>query len=191
MSKIKTYLIIAAFLFLAAAVITVNVQAKKLIKLRADNFRLEGNQFSLMSDARQQTNLYLKEHEVTGRLKRSRDSLAAALKVKPKQIEKIVYIDNSTHDTIPKEVPVYMTGTGGWKITDGNDCFKWSANAFLRGDSLKVERILFENNNRITQTFYRKRPYRFLFIKYGKWNYLQKISSTCGSSTIETFNFSK
>lgn len=184
-------MIVFAVLFVGAAVVTVNIQTKKIKALKADNLRIENNQFALMSDARQQTNLYLREKEVTGKLKHERDSLAKSLNIKPKFIEKIVYIDNSTHDTVKVPVPSQITGKDSWKITDGNECFKWAANALKQGDSLKVTRTLFEYDNRITQTFYKKRPYKFLFIRYGKWQYLQKIDATCGNSTIQTFNFSK
>lgn len=163
---------------------------KKYRAERTERERIERNQEQLLSDARQQTELFLREKEVTGRLKRERDSLAAALKIKPKQVQKIIYIDNSTHDTIPVPVPVYITGPDKWKITDGNECFKWAANAFREGDSLKIQRTLFEYDSRTTQTFYKKAPHIW-FIRTGKWKYYQQISSTCGSTTIQTFNFTK
>jgi hypothetical protein len=168
---------------------TIQIQIKSIKKLRANNIRMNGNIDQLLQDNAQQTALVLTQSEVTGKIKRERDSLAKALQIRPKQIEKIVYIDNSTHDTIRISVPSIITGQDTWKIQDSTKCFKWAANAFKQGDELKITRTLFEYDNRITQTFYRKRPYKFLFIKYGKWQNLQKIESECGQNTVKQFTF--
>jgi hypothetical protein len=188
--NIRYYLLGAVILFLIAAVVTVNLQAKKIKRIEADNFRLEGNQFALMSDARQQTNLYLNEKEVTGRMKKERDSLAKSLNIKPRQLQKIIYIDNSTHDTI--KVPVLTTFVSkNWAIKDSTRCLKLRYNAKLEGDSLKTTRELLEYDNQITQTFYKQRPHKLFFIKFGRWKYLQKISSDCGDTEIKTITFTK
>lgn len=189
--KIKTIGILILAAFFVAAVVTANIQAKRIKALKSDNARLDNNNYQLMAENRTQTNLFLMQKEVMGKLKAERDSLSKALKIRPKQIEKIIYIDNSTHDTIKINVPVVISGLDKWKITDGNECFKWAANALKQGDSLKVERTLFEYDNRITQTFYRERPHKFLFIKYGKWINKQRIEATCGDTKIQTFNFIK
>ncbi len=189
--KLKIYLIIGAVLFLIAAVVTVNIQSKIIKKRNSEISRLESNNYQLMSDARQQTNLYLTEREVTGKLKRERDSLALSLKIKPKQIQKIIYLDNSTHDTIKVPVPVNIISKYEWMLTDSTACLKYASKLILEGDSIKAERQYLEYDNRITQTFYKQRPHKFLFIKYGKWVYKQKIDAICGNSTIQTFNFSK
>jgi hypothetical protein len=187
--KFKYYFIAAAVLILLAGVATIKIQADKIKKRNAEIARLAENNEQLMANNAQTTTLYLTEKEVTGRLKTERDSLAAAVKVKPNQITKIVYVDNITHDTIRVEVPVAIVGKSAWKISDSGECFKWAANALLKGDSLSVQRTLFEYNNRITQLFYRKRPHKFLFIRYGPWENFQQVSSECGSTTLKTFNF--
>jgi hypothetical protein len=189
--NIRYYLLGAVILFLIAAVVTVNLQAKKIKRIEADNFRLEGNQFALMSDARQQTNLYLNEKEVTGRMKKERDSLAKSLNIKPRQLQKIIYIDNSTHDTVKVPVPVTITGKNEWLLQDSGQCFKYASKLILKGDSLKGERQLFEYNNQTTQVFYKQRPHKFLFFRFGKWVYKSKIESECGETIIKTFNFTK
>jgi hypothetical protein len=174
------------FLILAAETY---FQSNKISKLKVDNARIEANNLQLMSDARQQSTLYLKEKEVTGQLKRDRDSLAKALKIKPKQIEKIVTVTNTIIDTVKISVPVTIEGVDKWKIRDKGDCFKWQGNAFKQGDSLRVERTAFEYSNKTTETFYRERPHKFLFLRFGKWVYKEKIDSQCGSSTEKVFNF--
>jgi len=191
LKKVKTGLIIFAVLFLAGAVVTVNIQTKKIKRLKSENTRLDNNNYQLMSDNRKQTNLVLKEKEVTGKLKKERDSLAKSLQIKPKQIEKIIYLDNSTHDTVKVPVPVTITGKNEWLLRDSTKCLKIVYNVKLKGDSLIAERQLLEDNNRIIETFYRIRPHKFLFIKYGKWVYRQKIDSECGETTEKIFTFIK
>jgi hypothetical protein len=191
MTRQRLIIIGAIVLLFFGMGITINIQIKSIKRLRADNIRMNQNIDQLMQDNAQQTALVLTEREVTGKIKRERDSLAKALQIRPKQIEKIVYIDNSTHDTIRINVPSIITGQDAWKIQDSTKCFKWAANALKQGDELKITRTLFEYDNRITQTFYRKRPYKFLFVKYGKWQNLQRIESECGENTVKQFTFIK
>ena len=189
--KLKTYLIIGAVLFLIAAVITVNIQSKIIKKRNSEIVRLESNNYQLMSDARQQTNLYFREKEITGKLKRERDSLAGVLKIKPKQITKIIYIDNKIIDTVRLMVPVERLSKTEWMLRDSTKCLLYVAKLILEGDSLKSERQLFESDNRITQLFWRERSKKFLFIHFGKWKNYQKIENNCGDPKIQTFYFSK
>ena len=189
--NIKLYLLGLAVLFLAGVIVTVNLQAKKIKRIEADNFRLESNQVELISNADKQTNLILKQNEVTGRLERERDSFAKSLKIKPKTIDKLVYITNTIRDTIRVNVETIITGPDMWKITDQGACFKWAANAFKQGDSLKVQRTSFEYNNKITEVFFRKKLKKFLFFKVGRWHNFYQVEAECGESTVKTFQFIK
>lgn len=191
MNKLKLYLIIGAIIIVASAFVTANILIKQNKKLKSEIERVQGNNFQLMAENRHQTTLFLTEKELTGKLSSERDSLAKALKIRPKQITKIVYIDVVTRDTI--KVPVYVTITGKdtWKLADGNECFKWAANAFKQGDSLKIDRTLFEYSNKTTETYYKERPRKFLFIKFGKWIYKADIKSECGEPVQKTINFIK
>lgn len=189
MKNIKLYLIGFAVLFLITAVVTVNIQAKKIKAQKAEIERVQANNMQLMAENRRQTTLFLTEKEITGKLSHERDSLAKALKIRVKEITKIVYVDVITRDTI--KVPVYVTIAGKdiWKIADAGECFKWSGNAFKTGDSLKVERTLFEYSNRTTEVYYKQRPFKFLFIRWGKWVYKADIKSECGNPVQKTINF--
>jgi hypothetical protein len=191
MKNLKLYFYAFIALFLIGAVVKINVQKKKIEKRDAEIDRITRNNYELMNDRDNQMELVLKEKEVSGKIKIERDSLAVLYAIKPKFITKIVTIDNSTHDTILVPVPAINTGLNTWDITDSGNCFKWAGNALKIGDSLKVERTLFEYNNKTTQTFYKKRPYKFLFIKYGKWDYVQKIDSECGENKIQDITFTK
>jgi hypothetical protein len=167
----------------------VKIQSGRINRLKTEIGRLAENNYQLLEDSRQITILHLREKEVTGRLKHERDSLAAALKIKPKQVEKIIYITSHVKDTIPK--PVYINKLDGhtWVLRDSGKCWRYVSRLTLTGDSLQGERQLYENNNLITETFYKKRSHRFLFIQFGKWQYLQRISATCGDPVYKAIVF--
>jgi len=190
-TKFKFYLYGLVILILVAGFFTIKYLVKENQKYRSDNYRLESNQFQILSDATQQTELYLKQKEVTGRIKKERDSLALIVKVKPKFIEKIITIDNSTHDTIPVSVPVNNIDKNVWMLRDSSKCWKYASKLILEGSEIKGERQLFEYNNKTVQTFYKVRPHKILFIRFGKWVYKQKIDSECGEVSIQTINFTK
>lgn len=191
LKNLKTYMIIAAILIVGAAFVTVNIQAKKINALKADNARLETNVYQLTQDNQQITNLTLRQKEVTGRILRERDSLAMIVRVKPKFIDRIITIDNSTHDTVKVNVPAKPVSKNEWNITDSTECLKIAYNVKLVGDSLHVKRTLLESSNKTTQTFYKKRPHKFLGISYGRWQYLQKIDARCGGVKYESIVFKK
>lgn len=190
-SKIKNYGLLVLGIFLVLLALQTYIQKGKIEKRDADIERLKSNVFQLMAENRQKTTLYLTAKERTVKLNRTVDSLAKVLKVKPKQVDKIIYIENTTHDTVKVIVPATLTGKDYWYIQDSSKCFKWAANAYLWGGTLNVERTLYENKNVTTQVFYRKRPKKFLFIHYGKWQNLQEVSSNCGNSVLREFNFVK
>lgn len=190
-NKVKNYGLIVLGIFLLILAAQNRIQSKRIANREADIARLEGNQIQLLDDAKQQTVLYLTEKERTVKLNRTVDSLAKALKIKPKQVDKIIYIENTTRDTVKISVPTDLIEKDYWYIQDSSKCFKWAGNAYLMAGELNVERTLFEYNNRTTEVFYRKRPHKFLFIHYGKWQNLQEISSECGSVQVKTFNFIK
>jgi len=191
MKNLKFYLILAGVLFLATAVISVNILTKKVKAQKAEIARVQGNNAQLMGENLQKTTLVLKERELTGKVLAERDSLAEALKIRPKQITKIVTTTVIQKDTVIKKVPVYISGQNFWKIKDSGPCFVWQANAFILDDSLSVNRTLFSYNNKTTDVYFKERPHKFLFIRYGKWQYKQKIDSECGGISTKEIQFIK
>lgn len=160
------------------------------IKKDIEIARLEFNNFQLLRDTQEQTVLYLKQKEVTGKLRLQLDSLAGALRVKPKQIEKIIYRTITEKDTVVKEIPVFFNKTH-WEISDTGKCFIWQGMAFLSDTTLKVIRTEFSYQNKTTEVYYRKRPRQFLFFKFGKWVNMRKDSTECGQINLREFNFAK
>jgi len=191
LNKFKAYLIGLVILILIAGFFTIKYLVKENQKYRSDNYRLESNQFQILSDVTQQTELYLKQKEVTGRIKRERDSLALIVKVKPKYITKVITETVTIKDTVFKEVSTTLISKGMWNISDSDKCFLWQAKAVLKNDSLLVNRTLFNYENKTTEIYWRERPHKFLFIKYGKFVNYQKKSSDCGSVQTKIFNFIK
>lgn len=191
LNKFKLYLIAFIVLLLISAFFTVKILIKENKAHEKEIIRLENNQFQTLSDNLQQTELTLKQNEVIGRIKKERDSLALIVKVKPKQITKIITIDNSTHDTTRVPVEINLLDKNTWMLIDSGECFKYVSKLILEGSDIIGERQLFEYNNKTIQTFYKMRPYKFLFIRFGRWQYKQVIDSKCGEQSIKTINFVK
>jgi len=189
MKNLWIYLVVACLFLLL--VLTINIQRTKIGKLESDNTRLEYNQTELTKENNELTVLTLRKDEVIGRYARERDSLAEALKIKPKQVIQIKYQTITEHDTVPVPVPVFISGQNFWKIKDTGKCFVWQADAFLKSDSLEVTRTGFDYNNKVTHTYYKKRPHKFLFIRFGKWEYFNDITPECGEARTEVINFIK
>lgn len=184
MSKIKLFAVI-----FVAIIFVITIRNNQ--NLKSEIARVNNNNLQLMAENRQQTALILKQNEVGGKLLAERDSLSGALKIRPKQIEKIIYITTTEKDTVVKEVPVKVLGKDHWLIADTGKCYTWKGEAFLSDDSLSVKKTEFSYHNKTTQVFYKKRPHKFLFIRYGKWTYLQQLSSECGESQQRTIEFVK
>lgn len=166
-------------------------QFKKIQNQNVNISRLENNWNQQIVKNSTIVNLLLSEQEQSGQLTRSKDSLSKLLQIKPRQIQKIVYITINETDTIKVNVPVYHINKNEWILRDSGSCFKYVSNLKLSGDSLKAIRQLFEYNNKTTEVFYKKRPYKFLFIKYGRWRYLQSLTSECGSAQEKNIQFIK
>jgi hypothetical protein len=191
MQKLKPYLIIVLIVIFTLICGTVKYQFNIIRNRNAEIARLLDNELQLLAENLQITNLNLKNSEVTGKLKKERDSLAIILKINPKQIQKIITIDNSIHDTIKVPIPVSILSKNEWLLRDSSKCFKYVSKLVLEGDSIKATRLLYESDNTTVQTFYKKRPYKVWFIRYGKWLYLQKINSDCGDVKFHSFTFLK
>lgn len=191
LQKAKNYALLTFALFTLTLAFQNYLQKKSIERKDKEIARLDFNSSQLLDESKQNTYLYLTQKEVTGKLLRERDSLAAALKVKPKQIEKIIYLTNTVHDTVPVPVFIEKESPNFWKVTDKGDCFIWKADVHLKDDTLQIIRTLFDYQNKTTQTFYRDRPHKFLCIKFGKWRNLQQIEAECGGVVVKTFEFSK
>ena len=191
-NKVKNYLIIAGILIVLSLAVTNYLNHKKYLKEKADRIRLENNQAQLLAEKLAQITLNLKQKEFISSLSSENDSLLKALKIKPKTVVKYVERTSIIHDTVTKEVPVYITGYRQWHVKDSGQCWKWEADAYLINDSLNIDRTLFNYKNTTTDIFTKKLKFKFLFIKiYSGKEIVQKSSSECGSETTKTVNVIK
>jgi hypothetical protein len=133
--KTKLILIGIAVLFLASAVVTVNIQAKKIKAQKAEIARIQENNAQLMGENLQKTTLVLRKDEINSELSKKLDSVSKALEIKPKQVLKIITETITQIDSIPYPVIVDNAGQNFWKIKDAGDCFIW------QGDACKDSRM--------------------------------------------------
>jgi hypothetical protein len=191
-NKIKIALIVATILFIIGLIVNLQIVNNKLAKERADNDRLVTNQIQLTGEKRQIENYAFRLSEVNGALKIQIDSLARALHLKPKYITRIEYRTITEVDSVDRLVYVQKTDYNRWTVQDSDKCWTWTGMATL--DTIKwdlqVIRNNFEYTNKITETFYRKKPAGF-------WGFLKKrvnyhaITPKCGEATLQTFTFTK
>jgi hypothetical protein len=191
MSKFKLYLIIAGVVIFFSMGATIKLFITRDKSQKADIERLESNWLNEVANKQKIVSLLVKEKELTREQRKAVDSLAKELKIKPKFIDRIVYIDIYTRDTVKVPVYVTITGKGQWNISDSSKCFKWAGIALLSKDDLKITRTLYENTNKVTDVFYKVRPHKFLCIRFGRWVYKQQISSTCGNVQERNIVFTK
>ncbi len=137
------------------------------------------------------TILLLREKEVTGRLKRERDSLAKVAGIRPKNIIRLQYTTVQLSLTHPQPVTVKPSGKNTWQINDSTNCFVWRGSALLEGDSLRVNRLLFRYDAKVNSMYYKKRPHKFLGIPWGRFIFTEVSSSDCGSVQVKQINFTR
>lgn len=185
--KIKTIGILILIAFFIASVVTSNVYIKKYQKEKLKKEAAESTVFQLLDNKNSYitANLALKKALQLTSLKV--DSLAGKLSIKPKNIVKIVYKEIIQHDTIKKEVPVYIIGKDSWTIEDIDKCFTYRANAYLWNDSLNVERTSFNYNNTVYDIFWWKRKFPI----FGRKRFYQESRPECGTSFTKEVIFTK
>jgi hypothetical protein len=190
--KIKAVLIGLVILFVTGLLIKVKFLQIEKENLILDRDRLETNVYELTKEGQDSRTLVLKEKELSGKLRAEVDELAEKLKVKPKQIEKIIHIETTVIDTVIKEIPVKQLTDKSWSFTDTiNKCSVYKGVVSLTGDSINVKRTSFIDQNQTTPVYYWKRPKQFLFIHYGKRKNYVEYSSKCGDVKTEEFQFIK
>lgn len=187
----KTNLVLIGIIILSVASLIIVIQAGKINRLEMDNLRISNNLLQVLSDSSEITFLRLKKNEVIGRYKKERDSVLMLLKIRPKEIIRIVTNTITEVDTVFKEVPVLVTGPDRWFVSDTGKCHIWSGNVFLQDTSMNLLRTNFQYNNDIQIVNYKERPHRLWFIRWGRWIYKQDVSSRCGESYTKEVEFVK
>jgi hypothetical protein len=196
--KLKFYLIIAGVVILAGLTVYINAVIVQNRKLKVENARLTGNQAELLGRVAQYQKLNLTYKEIVAKKVLALDSLAKLLKIKPKEIIKVVEKIITQEDTSKHQATVtpVISPTGNplkntWQISDSGKCYLWQGVARLAGDSLNVTKTLFSYHNKIDDVFWQKRKYNFLFLHFGKKTVYQQSTSECGNSVTREVNIIK
>lgn len=185
MSKVKLILLVAVIVLIAGLASGLQIFYKKYQDEKANRERLFNNNIQLSAENRTHLALIYTKDEfarvLSDSLKRALDSL----KIKPKQVTKIIYRTLTDIDTVDKLVFVDYRKTH-WLISDTGNCFVWSGMAFLSDTTLKVTRTDFKYENSLPELYWTERPHKFLFIKYGKRKVKHITSPKCGGISQET-----
>lgn len=190
MSKVKAIIIgVIALLFFSMGV-TIQVLNRKYKAEKADRERLWANNLNLTAENRQYSKVIYTKDEFIQLLSDSLKTSLFALKIKPKEVTKIVYRYITDIDTVNKVVFVDYRKTH-WQISDTGKCFTWSGMAYLSDTTLKVIRDNFEYSNQTTDYFYQSRPRKFLFIRFGKKTVKQVTVPRCGNASEKVIEIIK
>lgn len=167
--------------------------SKSLKRARAEIERLEYNQSQLLDEVDDYKRISLTRAELIASLTSRQDSLLRALKVKPKQVEKIVERWHHSVDTTQKAQLLASNDSlkkiiddkiaRDYPFIDKEGCFLFAGSVSIDdGLSLAVTRR--EYTNRSTEIAYLERSRRFLFIRYGPWRARLHINNECGDDQV-------
>jgi hypothetical protein len=179
MTKFLKYITGVLFVFLLILAWQGWQLKNKLDKARSEIERLKDNQAQLLASRAQDQALILTQKELTGKVLAERDSLAKALKIRPKEVIKFIdrIVKETNTDTVEVESTFLQNMT--WHLADGDQCWKWEADAQLNELDLEVNRTLFDYRNKSTEVYWWQRR-KFLGLRIGKKEYYAKILPECG-----------
>lgn len=191
LKKIKLYLSIAGILLIAGLFINLQFVNRKLRNVTEERDRYYSNYYNEFSKNIEYTKQIWRYRELTGEKQAVIDSLAEALKIRPKEIIKVEYITVTEIDTIEKPVYTNQVQKNEWFVSDTGQCFLWEGIARLDTTKwdLGVIRETFSYQNITTHAYYKKRPHKFLFLRFGRWQYRHEVIPECGDSYIEEIEF--
>jgi len=187
MKNIKLYIQVGGvILIIILAGLYVNERKVKLFE-RSEKERVQANLKNSFNDSLKLAVFYLREKEVTGKIKRERDSLAKALDIKPKQIIKFVDRWLTRIDSVPKYITLKQTTDSTYYLNDIIDnCTRYEAMIIIEKDSMEFKRLGFYDDNKIDDVFY---WYRKWFL--GKKRIEQIVTARCGDVKTREINIIK
>lgn len=190
MTKLLKYISGGLFVFLLILAWQGWQLKNKLDKARSEIERLKDNQAQLLASRAQDQALILTQKELTGKVLAERDSLAKALKIRPKEVIKFVdrIVKETNTDTVEVESTFLQNMT--WHLADGDQCWKWEADAKLNELDLDVTRTLFDYRNKSTEVYWWQRR-KFLGLRIGRKDYYQKVLPECGEILTRSIEIKK
>lgn len=109
------------------------------------------------------------------------DSLATSLNISSKNIEHVIINEYRFKDTVVTKTNLVNTTMDKVKyFMIGKSCY--TIEGLVTPDSITVNAI--DLKDKLTTFLYKYRPYKFWFIKYGRWRYSAKMYSECKGDTI-------
>jgi len=177
-----------------------NLMRKAYLRQSASNVRLTNNQEQLLDQVNNYMRLTLTQKEMLASITVEQDSLISLLKIKPKQIERIVeriHIEIDTtgrtqllasKDSLLQVIRAKLDKD--YPFVDNEGCFTFAGNVKV-SDGLSLEVTRREYLNRSTEIAYIEREKKFLFIRYGKWQGKLFVDNECGSDLIKELDIIK
>lgn len=131
------------------------------------------------------------------------DSLLKQLDIKPKQVEKIVYIENTYTNTDTTPIPFIITGEESiiidkpikLKFVANIDCLSVSGNVYSKdvNSTMEISSIAYKNDFNYV-AYWKRREWRLLGINtriFGKKQGELKVTSTCGETIVKEIDIIK
>jgi len=194
MNKLKLILIGLAILIVASAFVTANVLLKRNKVLKAENARLQTNNFNLLSSNRKNINLELTLKEFKQSMSTKIDSILKVAEINSKRVKTVTTINNYYIDstkTIIRPDPVISKNDTTYPFIDIKECF--SISGFMKVVNNRPELTIQERkfDNEINVIVHNKRPHKYWFIRYGKREMKVDGVSDCGEVKIKQINIIK
>lgn len=186
MNKTKLILIVIAILLIGGLASLYQLEHKARVLADADVERLRENINQLSIDTAHRTTIILKEKELSGKYLTQRDSLAKALKIRPKAITKIVERTITLVEKDTVEVAVNQYGEISWSVQDSGACWKWEADLQIVDDYPELKRTFFGYDNTTIEAYYKRLKWKFLFIHVYDKNKIDVVAkSKCGEEVTQ------
>lgn len=192
--KLKQYIYIGIALLIFGLAVWGNEMRRAYVRERAKSERLANNQKQLLLEVNNYMRLTLTQKEMLASITIEQDSLIRLLKIKPKQIERIVQRVHIEIDTTGKGQLLASNDSLYKVIREGVDrsypffdhegCFTFAGKVVI-SDGLTLEVTRREYKNRATEIAYIEREKKFLFIHYGKWQGKLFVSNECGEDIVK------
>ena len=190
----KQYIYIGVAVLIFGLGVWGNQMKKGYLREKARNQRLAYNQEQLLGQVKNYMRLTLTQKEMLASISVEQDSLIRLLKIRPKQIERIVeriHIEIDTtgrtqllasNDNLQKAIRDQYDRP--YPFLDHEGCFTFAGNVKV-SDGLMLEVTRREYRNRSTEIAYIEREKRFFFIHYGKWQGKLYVNNECGGDIVK------
>lgn len=192
--RTKLYIYAAILIIVLSLVSWGTLTRKQLIKARAENIRYQYNQQQLLDKVNEYKRIVVTREELISSLTREQDSLMRELKIKPKQVERIVERWHYSVDTTQK-AQLLASNDSLKRIIEDNLSQRYpfldQAGCFIFGGSVAIDQGLRlevtrrEYTNRSTEIAYLEREKKFLFIRYGPWRGKLFVDNECGEDQVK------